>query len=251
MGRLKFYIIKKFIDPIILRVRRRIRHFDKLDVDKRKHHIIKSLQSAGYNLRLNGESHSITQPASAIIGNNVHIGNNAYFSTEGGLIIGDNTHISRNVTIYTQNHNYSGGGLPYDETTVYKPVTIHNNVWIGMNVSIIPGITIGEGAIIGLGTLINRNIEPYEIVGNIKCSTLKYRDKDIYNTLNGKNSFGGINGKLISQQELEYFKPSYKENKTKDIVFILSTGRSGSKTIVDILNEHTQCKAYHEDIHHY
>ena len=249
MARLKYFIIKNVLDPIIKRIRGRIRYMDRLEENQRKEILISKLQSKGYNLRLNGKNHTITNPKATIIGNNVHIGNNAYFSSEGGLIIGDNTHISRNVTIYTQNHNYFGDVLPYDQTVVYKPVTIHKNVWIGMNVSIIPGVTIGEGAIIGLGTLINRNIKPFEVVGSSKSTHLKNRNIEHYKELNKGRKYGGITGKPITKLELKCYKSTYHKNRAKKIVFILSTGRSGSKSIASILGTHSQCLTFHEGIH--
>jgi acetyltransferase-like isoleucine patch superfamily enzyme len=50
------------------------------------------------------------------IGNNVHINRGAFIRADGGLKIGDNVHIGPNLVIYTVNHNYKGGALPYDET---------------------------------------------------------------------------------------------------------------------------------------
>lgn len=249
MGGIRSVLVKSILDPLIQRIRQRIYYMERLDKEKSSRKLLDKLQSKGFNLRLNGDNHVITLPKNTIIGNNVHIGNNAYFSTEGGLIIGDNTHISRNVTIFTQSHNYSGDQIPYDQTSIYKPVTIHNNVWIGMNVSIIPGVTIGEGAIIGLGTLVNRNVEPFEIVGNVKATSLKFRDENHYKSLLKASKFGGINGKLIDENQLKDYLPTYSSRRDNKLVFILSTGRSGSKAIVDILNTHSECVAYHEDIH--
>ena len=90
----------------------------------------------------------------ANIGNNVHIGNNAFIRADGGLTIGDNTRISRNLVLYTVNHRYTGDLLPFDAHSIRKPVTIGRNVWIGMNVCITPGTTIGDGAVVGMGTTV-------------------------------------------------------------------------------------------------
>jgi len=104
----------------------------------------------GDGCRVNGKI-TVSDPRLLTIGNNVHIGNNCYFRSQGGIIIGDHSHLSRNIIIYSESHSYEGDRLPYDSTTRKKPVIIERNVWIGMNVKIRPGITIGEGAIIGLG----------------------------------------------------------------------------------------------------
>lgn len=241
-------IKKKIFNSFFGILSRGLSKFEKNKIKIKKEIIIQNLQSVGYNFRLNGEIFTIRAPRKIIIGNNVHIGNNIYISGEGGLIIGDNTHISRNVTIYTVNHNYNGTALPYDATTTYKPVAIAKNVWVGMNVSILPGVNIGEGAIIGMGAVVNRNVKAYEIVGNNSLSNLKYRDIKHYKLLNTQGQIGGINGRSLQSQEMKLFLPTYKENKNKKIIFVLGTGRSGSNSIANIINQNPSCKAFHEDI---
>lgn len=113
----------------------------------------------------------IHSPKNVAIGNNVHIGDNAWIQGDGGLQIGDNCHISRNLTLYTVNHRYRGDCLPYDEQLDLKPVVIGRNVWIGMNVCVAPGSTIGDGAIIGMGTVVSGEVPPLCIIGNQKCAS--------------------------------------------------------------------------------
>jgi len=57
----------------------------------------------------------------------------------------------------------------------FTKVKIGNDVWIGANTTIINGITIGDGAIIGANTLVNKNVEPYTIVGGVPARKLKKR----------------------------------------------------------------------------
>ncbi len=241
-------IFKKYITKYLDRVYTYFRKKDKELIANEKKWLINKIRSVGYGFRLNGSKHFISKPRNVIIGNNVHIGDNLYVKSDGGLVIGHNTHISRNLTIYTENHNYQGKALPYDNESIHKPVFIGNNVWIGMNVSIIPGVTIGDGAIIGIGTTVNRDIKPLEIVGSGKVVTIKTRDKSQYDTLAENNNFGGKNGRPLSEQEQSSFLKTYSEQRELPIVFVLGTGRSGSKSIVNILNQHPECAAYHEDI---
>lgn len=151
----------------------------------------------GAGVRFNGVSH-IDGYDSVVIEDNVHIGNNAFIKGEGGLKIGENTHISRNLVLYTINHDYHGLRLPYDEKQLKRPVVIGRNVWIGMNVVILPGTTIGEGAIIGAGSTVYGDIEPLSIVGAAKPTTIKYRDKVHYDSLDQKRSYGGRNGEEMT-----------------------------------------------------
>jgi acetyltransferase-like isoleucine patch superfamily enzyme len=128
------------------------------------------------------------------IGENVHLGENAFIRAEGGLMIGDNTHISRNLVLYTVNHQYKGACLPYDQTTVKKAVAIGRNVWIGMNVCITPGSKIGDGSIIAMGAVISGEVPPLSIVGNQKFRILGDRDAQHYQTLDQAQAYGGVNG---------------------------------------------------------
>jgi len=136
------------------------------------------------------------------IGRNVHINKGSFIRAEGGLLIGNNVHIARNITIYTVNHNYNGNALPYDSTSIKKPVTIGNNVWIGINVTIIPGVTIGDGAIIGAGTVVSKDIPKLAIVGSAPLRIIKYRDPAHYQKLVEMNQYGGVNGQPY--QSIEY-----------------------------------------------
>ncbi|MCF6308034.1 MAG: hypothetical protein L3J09_08780 [Flavobacteriaceae bacterium] len=241
-------LIKKFVKPFVTFIIKEIKKEDRSNREKAKKKVVNSFQSIGYGCRFNGIDRTILHPEKIIIGNNVHIGNNVFIHGAGGLIIGDNTHVSRNVTIYTVNHDYNDTALPYSIKSVYKSVNIGKNVWIGMNVSIVPGVNIGDGAIIGMGTVVSRNINDLEVVGSSKSRLLKKRDALHYKSLVENKQYGGVNGKLLESSSLEQFLPSYKDNKEKSIVFVLGTGRSGSTSIVDILNQHPFCKAFHEDI---
>ena len=53
----------------------------------------------------------------------------------------------------------------------------------------------------------------------------------------------------MKKEEIKQFKYKYEDKKEANIVFVLGTGRSGTTSIVDILNQNPKCKAYHEDIH--
>jgi acetyltransferase-like isoleucine patch superfamily enzyme len=166
--------------------------------------ILSQLKTCGKAVGLWGKVH-LTGAGQMEIGDNVHIGDNAFIRAEGGLYIGDNTHISRNLVLYTINHQYAGTRIPYDEQYIKKPVRIGKNVWIGMNVCITPGTVIGDGAIIGMGTTLSGSIPPLSIVGSQKWRTLAYRDKEHYDRLEEIGAFGGISGRPLSQSDRETY----------------------------------------------
>jgi len=163
------------------------------DIERKKQHLKKQFKSCGNGVEFQGFT-DFNCPEYAEIGNNVHIGKNAFIRARGGLKIGDNTHISRNLVLYTVNHQYQGKRLPFDNTPVYKSVEIGKNVWIGMNVCIAPGSKIGDGAIIGMGTVVSGEIPPLAIAVNQKCRIVGFRDASHYHNLDELEAFGGING---------------------------------------------------------
>lgn len=238
-------IFSKLIDKVLYNLRYKIYHIiqnvEYEQKEKNKNNILINIPLVGEKLKINGEI-QITHPQNVIIGSNVHIGNNAYFNTLGGLIIGDNVHISRNVTIYTSSHNYHDA-LPYDHKLITKSVIIKKNVWIGMNVNITPGVTIEEGAIIGQGACITKNVPAYAIVGNQQYRLIKYRNIDKYKELEEKEIYGGVNGKIIKRVEAQY---KSGEELGENLFFIVSTGRSGTSSLADILNQDYRIVCKHE-----
>lgn len=52
---------------------------------------------------------------------------------------------------------------------------IGNDVWIGVDVTIIAGVTIGDGALIAAGALVDKDVEPYSIVGGVPAKLIRYR----------------------------------------------------------------------------
>ena len=49
------------------------------------------------------------------------------------------------------------------------------DVWIGHGAKIMAGVNIGVGAVIGAGAVVIKNVAPYEIVGGVPASTIRYR----------------------------------------------------------------------------
>ena len=206
--------------------------------------LLSEVGESGLGIQLNGKVR-ITHPDMVLLGNNIHIGENAHFHTDGGLKIGDNVHISRNVTIYTSDHDYNGEVLPYDNSRIYKPVHIHENVWIGMNVCICPGVKIGKGAIIGMGTVVTKDVPSLAIVGNAPIRVIKSRDEQHYNDLQDYNKIGGVNGiPLDKKSKLISGKSVFDLGES--LFFIVSTGRSGSKSIADTISQHPDAECKHE-----
>jgi acetyltransferase-like isoleucine patch superfamily enzyme len=111
-----------------------------------------------------------------ILGNNVNM-NGLEISGNGKVFIGDNFHCGKHCLFITQNHNYKGTKIPYDETYIKKEIIIEDNVWLGHNVIIIGSCKIGEGAIIQAGAVV---VKPLSIVGGNPAQEFSKRDSEHY-----------------------------------------------------------------------
>ena len=123
-----------------------------------------------------------------------HLGKNVNFNGIkiqgcGDVRIGDNFHSGQECMIITQNHNYLGEMIPYDNTYICKQTTIGDNVWLGHRVIILPGVTIGEGAIIQAGAVVTSSVPKCAIVGGNPAKVFKYRDIAQYEKLKKEEKF--------------------------------------------------------------
>lgn len=108
---------------------------------------------------------------------------------KGCVVIGDNFHCGFGCNIITENHNYLGVKIPYDDTYIISDTIIGDNVWLGINVTILPGVIIGEGAIIQAGSVVVRSIPPLSIAGGHPACIFAERDHQHYFELKQKSAF--------------------------------------------------------------
>lgn len=147
--------------------------------------IRKTAKSVGQNLCVAGSSK---------VNKNTTIGDCVRFhglkvTGKGNVHIGSYVISAGDCLIITQNHNYEGNAIPYDDTMIVKDVTIGDFVWIGARVLILPGTKIGEGAIIQGGAVVHGEIPPYAIVGGNPAKVFKYRDIEHFKKLKEEGKF--------------------------------------------------------------
>lgn len=147
--------------------------------------ITKVAKEVGENLKINFKS---KVNKNTVLGNNVSF-NGLIIRGNGEVVIGDNFHGGPDILILTQNHNYEGTKIPYDENYIRKKIVIGDNVWIGARCIIVSGVTIGEGAIIQAGSVVIKDIEPCGMAGGHPAKIFKYRDKDHYYKLKKEKKF--------------------------------------------------------------
>ena len=73
------------------------------------------VSSYGTGLQVNGPTNLNTE---TVLGDDVNF-NGFTVSGEGKLTIGNHFHSGRDCLVITQNHNYHGDSLPYDDTYIF------------------------------------------------------------------------------------------------------------------------------------
>ncbi|WP_436935628.1 acyltransferase [Halovenus marina] len=145
----------------------------------------RTAEKVGSGLWVGGET---LVNSNTVIGDNVHLGE-LQIRGEGRVTVGDNVHSGTGCEILTENHNYEGDAIPYDESVIRKSVSIGDNVWIGINVIIIPGVSIGEGAIVQSGSVVTHDIPRGAIAGGHPAEVFDHRDMDHYERLKADGKF--------------------------------------------------------------
>ncbi len=56
-------------------------------------------------------------------------------------------------------------------------VIIEEDCWIGANVTIYPNVRIGKSSIIAAGSVVNKDVEPYSMVGGVPAKFIKKIEK--------------------------------------------------------------------------
>ena len=94
-----------------------------------------------------------------------------------GVFIGDNVMIAPHCMIATGNHDYKQREVPMRFAGHFTrgPITIKDDVWIGANCTIGDGVTIGEGAVVSANSFVNKDVEPYSIVGGVPAKKIGTR----------------------------------------------------------------------------
>ena len=142
-------------------------------------------KSIGKDLRVRNPS-SVTSKTT--IGDCVSLGGVEVYGG-GACAIGSYSHFGPEVLILTQNHNYEGKTIPYDNTFSYKDVTIGEAVWIGARATILPGARICDGAIIQAGAVVHGEIPSCAIAGGNPAKVFAWRDKEHFNNLRSAEKF--------------------------------------------------------------
>ena len=122
----------------------------------------------------------IDNPDGLSYSTNLHLGHRITIQAGGGVTLGKQVAIGEDTVIWSINHDYEEGCLPYGFSRVRKAVVIEDNVWIGRNVMIAPGSHIGEGAVLSLGAVVSGVVPPLAVVAGNPARVVRFRSLERY-----------------------------------------------------------------------
>lgn len=105
------------------------------------------------------------------IGRRIHIAPFCILGAREPLVLEDYVGLSANVKIYTNSETpvagkrMSGPMIPEEYKAFHsKPILLCKDSFVGANTVLLPGAELGEGAVVGANSLLNRKVEPWDIV---------------------------------------------------------------------------------------
>jgi acetyltransferase-like isoleucine patch superfamily enzyme len=106
--------------------------------------------------------------------NGVRIGLYSVLNGGDSITIGEKSLVSGFVYLQTSMHAYASKQLNVqDQGFKHAPIHLAENTWLGTHVVVLPGVNIGNGAIVGSNAVVNKSVEPYQIVGGIPAKIIK------------------------------------------------------------------------------
>ncbi len=145
-------------------------------VDKISLHIILKNNGAtiGYDCDIETglTFHNCKDYSNLIIGNNCHIGKNCFFDLRDKIEIKNNVVISMECSFVTH-IDMNKSDLKKLFPAVSKPILINNNCYIGTKSTVLMGTELGQHSFITATSLVNKNVEPYTMVGGVPAKVIK------------------------------------------------------------------------------
>lgn len=111
------------------------------------------------------------------IGTGVYIGEGVRLYAYGAAIeIGNDSMIAPGVIINSRNHQFADATVKISlQGYENKSIKIGSDVWIAARSIVLAGVSIGDGAVIAAGAVVNRDVEPYTVVGGVPAKVIGIR----------------------------------------------------------------------------
>lgn len=121
----------------------------------------------------------VRSPVSTLtLGKNSHLGPfTVIFTGTYGITIGEDVMIAPHCMFAEGSHEYRNPEVPMQWAGNFSdgPIIIEDDVWIGANCTILHNVRIGRGSVIGANTLVNRDVEPYSVMGGVPARKIRSR----------------------------------------------------------------------------
>ena len=118
----------------------------------------------GNNVHIKENANLSTYGGYIHIGNNSNIGHNCILYGQGGIEIGQNVLVGPNCSIISGCHKFEDPNILINQQGTHDVgIKIGDDVWVGANVSILDGVNIGDGCVIGAGAVVTKDLPEYSI----------------------------------------------------------------------------------------
>ena len=181
--------------------------YDKITTDNEQ--LLKGIRLKGSDISWPLEEMYISVPIMVSLGSSIQFGPGIYLQSDGGIKIGSNCRFGEQVRILSTE-------VGKDEN--HRPVRIGQHVVVGNHATILPGTVIGDHTCIAAGCTVSGSIPPHNRVG--------------------------FPAEAAKAEQVAASPPATNEG--EGLIFVASTGRSGSTTIAKTLNQHPDILALHE-----
>ncbi|MCS4181774.1 acyltransferase [Salinibacter ruber] len=121
----------------------------------------------------------INRPHNISIGECTFIGMRCRLNAIERISIGRYCGIAAGCTLMTWNHRIHDRTIELRATgKEAAPIEVGDGAWMGYDATILPGVTIGKGAVVGASAVVNKDIDPFEIVGGVPAKPIGRRTDD-------------------------------------------------------------------------
>lgn len=120
--------------------------------------------------------HNCQNFSNLIIRKNCHIGKNCFFDLRDKVVIYENVVISMQCTFITH-IDMNKSELHHKFPALQAAIHIGKNCYVGANSTILHGVKLAEGCFLAAGTVVNKDTEPFSMVGGVPAKLIKSLSK--------------------------------------------------------------------------
>ncbi|WP_406120403.1 adenylyltransferase/cytidyltransferase family protein [Streptomyces canus] len=133
-----------------------------------------------------GVTLEVDRGATAVIGNNVHIGENVFIYVMCGLRVGSGVGISNMVDIHDHNHRerdrryLATGELdPCDSGFTAAPIVIEDGAVISNKATLLAGVRVGANTVVGANAVVSRSLPPNTVAAGAPAKPFRSFQGDV------------------------------------------------------------------------